>query len=278
MRTWFALLAWAAPMAIYSGDALAWGLYTHVYFAQLLIWAIPLADSRFRRAVQRFPALLLAGACLPDTALFSRCPGAHELGTTHQWPAMQRMLAGARDDESRALVTGYASHLLADVIAHNHFVPAHERLWLDYPVVTHAASEWAMDAHLAPHLLAYPGELLCRHGARLARQAAAHFDCSTAAAARALRLLANGERILRGSGVPRALRRGVAALDRRVTRRFDYYVNETAQRMRQIDRLLAGDAPAWKAEPETPRAASSKPRPVPMQRLGYPLPLPPELS
>jgi hypothetical protein len=112
-----------------------------------------------------------------------------------------------------------------------------------------------MDAHVARQLFVFPGELLRRHGTRLARQAAAHFDCSVEAAARALRWLANGERVLRNSGVPRALRRGIAALDSRVSRRFDHYVSETARRLYQINRLIAGDMPAWNPQPEKPRAA-----------------------
>src|SRR5262245_45306260 len=102
------LLAWALPLVIHSGDELAWGLYTHVYFAQLLLWAIPLADPRFRRAVRRFPELLLAGACLPDTALFCRYARAEALAITHQWSAAQRMVDAAQDDESRAIAAGYA--------------------------------------------------------------------------------------------------------------------------------------------------------------------------
>jgi hypothetical protein len=109
------LLVWILPLAIHSGDALAWGLYTHVYFAQLLIWSIPLADPRFRRAVRQFPQLLLAGACLPDIALFNRQVGAPELRVTHQWQVARRMLADGQDDESRALAVGYASHLLAEL-------------------------------------------------------------------------------------------------------------------------------------------------------------------
>ena len=186
MATSCTRLLWLLPLALFSEDALAWGLCTHVYFAQLLIWAIPLADARFRRAVARLPELMLAGACLPDVALFSRPIGAPTLTTTHQWSAMQRLLAGAHDDESRALVVGYASHLLADVIAHNHFVPAHEQIWFDRPVVTHAASEWAMDAHIMPHLLARPADLMRRHGMRIADYATEHFRCGREASRRAL--------------------------------------------------------------------------------------------
>src|SRR5262245_190824 len=113
MRKAFACLIWALPLAIYAGDALAWGLYTHVYFAQLLIFTIPLADGRFRHAIRRFPELLLAGACLPDTALFNRLARVPELRCTHQWSMARRMLAHSDDDEGRALSVGYASHLLA---------------------------------------------------------------------------------------------------------------------------------------------------------------------
>ena len=65
---------WFIPLLLWSADAHAWGLYTHVYFAQLLVWAVPLTDPRYRRAVKAFPRLVLAGACLPDLALLSERP------------------------------------------------------------------------------------------------------------------------------------------------------------------------------------------------------------
>jgi hypothetical protein len=244
-----ARLAWLVPLALFSQDALAWGLCTHIYFSQLLIWAIPLADARFRRAVQRLPELVLAGACLPDIALFGRCVGAPALGTTHQWSAAQRLLTAARDDESRALAVGYSSHLLADVVAHNHFVPAHERIWFDRPVVTHAASEWAMDAHIMAHLLSRPADLMRRHGARIADYAAEHLGHHRAAPRRALDCLRHGEWLLRASRLPQALLAGARALDRRLEQRLDWYVAETASILPQINRLIEGHAPAWHAEP-----------------------------
>ena len=109
------------------------------------------------------------------------------------------------DDESRALAAGYASHLLADMIAHNYFVPEHERRWFNCPVVTHAASEWAMDAHVASRLLATPGDLLRRHRVRLARHAASYLRCTERAAAGALTWLDHGERFLRATGLPRTV-------------------------------------------------------------------------
>lgn len=256
MAGFCARLAWLAPLALFSEDALAWGLCTHIYFTQLLIWAIPIADPRFRRAVARLPGVLLAGACLPDVSLFGRHIGAAALDTTHQWSAARRLLAAAHDDETRALALGYASHLLADVIAHNHFVPAHEQLWLDRPVVTHAVSEWVMDAHIMPHLLVRPAELMARYGGRVAGYAAEQFGCGRAAAHRALGCLRRGEALLRACRLPQCLRAAARRMDAHLERRLDWYVAETAARLGQINRLIEGDAPVWHPEIERPARAA----------------------
>lgn len=269
MSGWCARLAWFLPLALFCNDALAWGLYTHVYFGQLLIWAIPLADARFRGVVARLPGLMLAGACLPDIALFSRCVGAPALDATHQWSTAQRLIAAADDDESRALALGYASHLLADVIAHNHFVPAHEQMWLDRPVVTHAASEWAMDAYVAPHLFARPHELIGRYHAQMSEFAAAHFGCAPGAVRRALHCLKHGEGLLRASRLPGMLLRGACVADRRVRSRFEWYITETAARLEQVNRLIGGDAPVLGAEIECSRTAQER---LPSGLFGAPLP------
>jgi len=267
-----ALLAWFAPLALFSEDALAWGLCTHIYFTQLLIWAIPIADPRFRRAVARLPGLLLAGACLPDVSLFGRHIGAPTLDTTHQWSAAQRLLASARDDETRALALGYASHLLADIIAHNHFVPAHEQLWFNRPVMTHAAAEWAMDAYVTAQLFARPADLMRAHHARLGEYASDHFNCSGALARRAIAILDKGEALLRGSGLPRRLLQAARAMDPRVERRFNWYINETAARLGQINRLIDGDAPVWRAELDDPRPTRGRALRPPSGLAGAPLP------
>ena len=256
MRNTITAVIWIAPLALQSTDAWAWGLYTHLYFAQLLLWAIPLADARFRRAVKRFPELLLAGACLPDVSLFSSWVREPRLGTTHQWSVARRLLQGADDDEHAALAAGYCCHLLSDIVAHNHFVPAHETLWLNpLPLAVHAASEWAMDAHLAGQLYARPHRLLRRHLPVISSFASRHFGSTPTDTRRALTYLAHGEQWLRGSGLHHAAYRGARLMDGGVTRRFDYYVAQTTQRLEQMNRVIAGDAPAWAPEVVCARTA-----------------------
>lgn len=247
------------PVALHSADALAWGLYTHVYFAQLLLWAVPLADPRFRRAIRRFPDLLLAGACLPDISLFSRCLGSEPLGKTHQWTTAQRLLQGVSNDAEAALMTGYCCHLMADIIAHNYFVPAHETLWI-HPshMAVHAASEWAMDAHLAPQLFAKPQRLLHRQLPVIGDFAARHFNVPGSRTRLALRCLLQGERLLRLTGGHHLAYRGARAADRGTVKRFDDYVDQTTQRLEQMNRLIAGDAPAWAPEVESTEEAHER--------------------
>jgi hypothetical protein len=56
-------------LALWPSDALAWGLQTHLYFAQYALALLPLADPGLRAAARRLPGLVLAGACLPDLAI-----------------------------------------------------------------------------------------------------------------------------------------------------------------------------------------------------------------
>ncbi len=248
---------WSVPVALFAGDALAWGLTTHVYFAQLLVWAVPLLDPALRRAVRRFPQRLMAGACLPDLALVGTTARTRAFDDTHRWETAHALLNAADDDETRACAVGAMSHLWVDIIAHNHFVPVHEHLWWNVPILTHAAAEWAMDRHIAPHLFNSPARLL-REDGWLAQYVSHHFDCTPAASRRAINQLAGAEALLRKSRLPDLLHGVARAWDARLVTRFDYYIQEVTARLPQLNRVLAGEAPAW--QPDCPTAAVARER------------------
>lgn len=249
MKTMLKHWRWFVPLLLWSADAHAWGLYTHVYFAQLLVWAVPLTDPRYRRAVRAFPRLVLAGACLPDLALLSERSWGQPFSTTHQWQRARKLLDAASADEEYALALGFVSHLLVDVIAHNHFVPAHEKMWGNVPLLTHAACEWAMDMHIRSRLYAEPAELMSTHRDELAAYVARHFACPELLAGRGVSMLAGAEGLLRASRVPQLCHRGARLLDAGVQRRFNYYLSETSARLAHIDRILLGEEPVWDANP-----------------------------
>lgn len=269
-------LWWSIPASLFAADALAWGLYTHVYFAQLLVWAVPLLDPGLRRAVRRFPHRLMAGACLPDLALVGATAGTRAFGASHRWETAHALLDAARDDEARACAVGAMSHLWVDIIAHNHFVPAHEHLWWNVPMLTHAASEWAMDRHIARHLFRPPASLL-RSDDWLVCYVAEHFGCSASAARRAIRQLAGAESLLRRSGLPGMLHATGRVFDRRLALRFDYYLQEVGTRLPQINRVLAGEAPAWPADCPPVAVARERIAAHPRELVACRLPLPADL-
>ena len=240
---------WLVPLLLWSADANAWGLYTHVYFAQMLLWAVPLTDARYRRAIKSFPRLVLAGACLPDLALFSENKWGKPFSTTHQWQRARKLLDNAKSDEEYAISLGFVSHLLVDIIAHNHFVPAHEKMWGNIPVLTHAACEWAMDMHIRKQLFAEPGDLMRAHHAELAEYVAQHFDCSPSLAGRGVSVLTGTENLLRTSRLSHLCYQGARILDTGMQRRFNYYLTETGARLTHIDRILLGEEPVWDANP-----------------------------
>ena len=181
MRKWY----WWLPCCFYSLDANAWGLVTHLYFAQSLLWAMPLLDPRLQAAIKKFPELVMAGACLPDLAIIS-----HRFRHTHLWENAQQLMLSAKTEQETAIAIGYVSHLYVDVIAHNHFVPAHEAKWFKNDILTHITSEWAMDAHLAPLINTSPRRLITEHHALLSQFMAGQFRCSVAVTATALTRLA----------------------------------------------------------------------------------------
>lgn len=243
MSLWVLLVAGLC----FAPDACAWGLQTHVVFAQWTLVALPLADPQVRAAALRLPRLVLAGACLPDLALAGRMLGLAAFRRAHQWSTLRR-LATACWDEERAIAVGYASHLLADVVAHNRFVPDHEARIAHVPHVTHALCEWAMDQHVKPLLELEPADLLSKDVCTLSEAAARTFGCDPALAHRAIMFLARAERLLRVSRLPQLCRGAAGAFDS--PEYFDGYVGSVQLLLRQIGAVLRGAEPSWQPEPD----------------------------
>lgn len=234
---------WCLPLSIYSLDANAWGLYTHVYFAQSLFLASPLLDKRFRESIKRFPELVMAGACLPDLAVVSK-----HFKTTHQWQKAEYLINSANSHEEIAVAIGYASHLYVDVIAHNHFVPAHEALWEHESIFTHIASEWAMDVHIQQSLLSTPGQLLSKHATFISHFIAPCFEQPQRLVKKKLIKLAYADRLLRVVKLPTLIHKCIHFNNSSKHKHFDYYINRTKHALQDFHKILNGHRPNWQPE------------------------------
>jgi Zinc dependent phospholipase C len=236
-------LLWITPFIFFAQDANAWGLVTHTYFAQSLLWSLPLLDPRLKRAIENFPSLMMAGACIPDLAIISR-----KFSNTHDWQHVHQLLEKSETDEELAIAIGYASHLYVDVIAHNHFVPAHEEMWTDKGMISHIISEWAMDGHLSVLMDEVPGTILINHANPLANFIGKHFEHDPEETKKVILRLAYFDHLLRFSKIPSLLFHISKILDQRIKWHFIYYLAKTQTAIADIGHVLSGHTPHWKAE------------------------------
>jgi len=237
-------MLWIVALSLHALDAHAWGLYTHIYFSQhLLLCVPPLLDKRIRQAMQQFPQLVLAGACLPDLAVISK-----SFSTSHQWHVSEQMLENVESEQELAIAVGYASHLYVDVIAHNHFVPAHEAKWLNRTIVTHVASEWAMDGHISQHIQHPPHRLINTHMEALASYAAKTFGIHRHEAKKQLRRLSILDRLLRFSRISHGLLQFIKLRDMELVKNLSYYLNTTEHALGSFHLALNGQRPNWEPE------------------------------
>lgn len=243
MRVFMRKYCWWLPCCLYSNDAYAWGLVTHLYFAQSLVWAMPLLDTRVQNAIKRFPELVMAGACLPDLALIS-----YRFRFTHLWESAHHLLKTAQTDEEIAIAAGYVSHLYIDVIAHHHFVPAHEAMWFKSTIATHIASEWAMDAYLTPLMNTTPGQLLNRHRATISKFISPYFRCPENVTNLALKKLAYADGLLRLIRLPHVIYGLMRVLDKDINKNFVYYVAKTQVIMKDVGEIFSGNNPLFEPE------------------------------
>ncbi len=228
-----------AGLALFAPDALAWGLQTHLFFAQYVLAALPFADPGLRAVAARLPRVVLAGACLPDLGIVGQLLGTPAFRRAHLWSTLRRVATAPRSETDQALAIGYASHLLSDVTAHNLFVPEYERRIGRTAMIAHLGAEWAMDHHVRAELHAHPAPLLREFKREATDFVCRALPCSAERAAHALGILARGDALLRASPLPAACRAVLGS------GRFDDYVHHTARSLGALELALSGGFQDW---------------------------------
>ena len=116
------LLAAMLLLVLLPSEAWAWTPGTHILIGEALLRnAALLLPASLATLLTAYPYDFLYGSIAADTSFAKRYArvGRH----CHNWNVAYDILDLARDDAMRAFGYGYLSHLSADVIAHNHFVP-----------------------------------------------------------------------------------------------------------------------------------------------------------
>jgi hypothetical protein len=102
-------------------EAFAWGPVTHLQIGLEALRNLELFNHSLRMLLQSFPYDYLYGCIAADIIFAKRLAGLHE--HSHNWSVAHAVLEEASSPPQEAFAHGYLSHLAADTIAHNYFVP-----------------------------------------------------------------------------------------------------------------------------------------------------------
>jgi hypothetical protein len=167
LRSAAAITTWAVALLLITPDAAwAFGPATHVFLGRTLLDLLQLLPLPLAELLRAYPQSFLYGSMAADISFAKKYvpAGRH----CHFWHVGEEILERAENDRLRAVAYGYLSHLAADTIAHNFFVPRQLLLTSSSKALGHGYWEHRLDAQL--------GET---YGA-LARQVVMDYDHSEA--------------------------------------------------------------------------------------------------
>jgi len=128
------------------GVAHAWTPGTHVYLGEAVMRSLSLLPPSIAALLREFPYDFLYGSIAADTSIAKKYVpvGRH----CHSWNVGMEILDGAKDEPLRAFGLGYLSHLAADSVAHNYFVPKQLAVTSSTSGLGHSYWESRFETHL----------------------------------------------------------------------------------------------------------------------------------
>jgi hypothetical protein len=117
---WLVFYAFAVVLLL-PRLAHAWGPATHIDFGLQVLRASAILTPFVRELLRRYPDDYLYGCCAADIVVGKNF--AKYLYHCHNWQVGLRVLDAAYEDRQKALCYGFLTHLAADTVAHNFFVP-----------------------------------------------------------------------------------------------------------------------------------------------------------
>jgi len=133
-------------LALLPAPAAAFGPATHVYLSRQLLDVLFLVPDNVAALLHAYPQSFLYGSVAADISFAKKYvpAGRH----CHFWHVGEEILHEAKNDRLRAVAYGYLSHLAADTIAHNFFVPRQLLLTSSTQALGHGYWEHRLDTQL----------------------------------------------------------------------------------------------------------------------------------
>jgi len=121
-------------------DALAWGPGIHLQLGSAVINNLQMLRPSLAAVIAEFPNDFLYGCIAADITVGKKFT--HYLLHCHRWQVGLKVLENAGTPSHRACAYGYLSHLAADSVAHNYFVPY--KIMLSFSTLTLKHAYWEM--------------------------------------------------------------------------------------------------------------------------------------
>jgi hypothetical protein len=127
---------------MFSDGAWAWGPAVHTVISCNLLGSFSQILPGIASIIQAFPYEYIYGSMSAD--FFIGKGQKRKKGHSHNWETGFRFLSEVNNEKEAAYAYGFLSHLAADVVAHNYFVPD----------VVHRAARWKKFGHIYSEALA----------------------------------------------------------------------------------------------------------------------------
>ena len=143
---------------VLPGEAWAFGPATHVFLGQHLLESLHLLPPAMAEILRRHPRSFLYGSIAADISLAKKYvpAGRH----CHYWHVGEEIFTRAQSEQLQAVGLGYLSHLAADTIAHNFFVPRQFVITSSTKALGHAYWEHRLDVQLGERYTSLAREVI----------------------------------------------------------------------------------------------------------------------
>jgi hypothetical protein len=161
----FIFLAAIMVVLFLADQAGAWGVATHVELTRMVLGDLAGLGSGLAGLILAHRREFISGNIMADVIMgkkFSR-----RRRHSHHWPAAKRLLDRAEDDRGRAFAYGFMTHLAADTVAHNHYIPELIRSTGSTVAMGHLYWEMRLDQLVRPEYRMLTVQLLRVRDARL---------------------------------------------------------------------------------------------------------------
>ena len=121
-------------------SAFAWGAGFHLQLGTSVLGNLQALPPAVAAVLGKFPLDFLYGCIAADITIGKKFT--HYLQHCHRWPIGLKILANATSRQQEACALGYLSHLAADTVAHNYFVPY--KIMRSFPSLAMKHTYWEM--------------------------------------------------------------------------------------------------------------------------------------